>query len=146
MLQETTVSQVEPSRLPEMLYTNGHSESYLPFDRHFQAFFNNVKAFLLRRWEQKAKTLRWGSFCGKLLWRATASSSAQNLLDQSRYEARYVSSGLVVMGGDLYSRDHEFESQHRILDGLFHIQPTLEKLFYSVIFYLNLFVVNGLRE
>ena len=52
----------------------------------------------------------------------------------------------MVMGGDLYSRDHEFESQHRILDGLFHIQPTLEKLFYSVIFHLNLFVVNGLRE
>ena len=29
------------------------------------------------------------------------------------------SPGLVVMGGDSCSKDHEFESQHHILDGQF---------------------------
>ena len=29
--------------------------------------------------------------------------------------------GLVVMGGDSHPRGRGFESQHQILDGLFHI-------------------------
>ena len=31
------------------------------------------------------------------------------------------SPGLVVMGGDSRPEGHEFESQHRIQDGIFHI-------------------------
>ena len=36
-------------------------------------------------------------------------------------EMKGVCSGLVVMGGDSCSKGHEFESQHCILDEIFHV-------------------------
>ena len=44
-----------------------------------------------------------------------------HILDAKDVSKHYVRAGLVVLGGDSRSESCEFESQHCILDGIFHI-------------------------